>query len=57
MTITNVLHQLKTIQNQQIIAPFLLKCAIQSQAAFELRMVHNDDSSAITNCAIVQRGS
>ena len=43
MTITNVLHQLKTIKNQQIIAPFLLKCAMQSQAAFELRMVHIDE--------------
>ena len=40
MTITNVLHRLQPTQDQQIMAPFLLKYAMQSQAAFELRMVH-----------------
>ncbi len=40
MTITNVFDQMKPTQDQQIIAPYLLKCALQNQAAFELRMVH-----------------
>ena len=39
MTITSVLNQLKPTPNQ-LVAPYLLKCAMQSQAAFELRMVH-----------------
>jgi hypothetical protein len=43
LTITNVLQQLQPTQEQQSIAPFLLKCAMQSQAAFELRMVHIDE--------------
>ena len=56
MTITNVLHQLQLTQNQQIIAPFLLKCAMQTQAAFELRMVHIDEHFLVChnkrcNCA------